>query len=630
MLLFAIGLLLIAGIAWVIYSITQPVELPPIDIAEHYPEVEFKPQYEIDQPIVSKAVKVADTVPIEAVSTLGYCAAEDVEIVGFDWDTRQALYKTNSLNWQSINTKNLYNLAQFQYYKKTNNQLIYPQIPPKVNSDRAAIQATLNDREGLDDLLSLRQSGVSTDDVIQQYAGDVAFLLRIMRFNIYDFSIADFRKLAATHPPFSYSFVYDVLSNASANEVGFIKVLINNMDANSVTASSEGYSIGALAVSLLARGQEELFLLISDFNIPIEAKYKKALYFAYANGLLYQQDESSEASQSLELIRTIAGAPSANDILMMSQGTDKDPQEELMLNGISLDNYLKFSVNDDILGMEPKALQEKLNEITNQWPNYVMRINPNSDCQSETSFHWDDAKLIAWLNERITEPTNMQDIDTELVKISRLYVERARFLYITQKLEVPYPQFNFTRDREFEQRLFSAFGSEVASDAGFNLAELFSESLTKDQEQMVKMLLVSMISNPDMMDASINLGLNYDDTDMLNAIRFQNVGAIKWLAAMDIGFGGTDEFGNGALYWSTIFETTDVLNKLDASNLPKVYNPNNLNPHELHYSACQHYGDTPAIIREFEVGKDLKQQLRTDICEQISGYTTFTTNLGSE
>ena len=606
------------------------MELQPIDIAELSPEVEFKPQYEIPQPIVSKAVKVADTVPIEAVSTLGYCAAEDVEIVGFDWDTRQALYKTNSLNWQSVNAKNLYNLAQFQYYKKTNNQLIYPQIPPKVNPDRAKIQATLNDREGLDDLLSLRESGTSTDEIIQQYAGDVAFLLRIMRFNIYDFSVADFRKLAATHPPFSYPFVYDVLRNASANEVGFMRVLINNMDANSVTAGSDDYSIGALALSLLSRGQEELFLLIGDFTVPIEGKYKNALYFAYATGLLYQHDEKADKSEALQLIRNIAGAPSANDILMMTQGTEKDPIEELMLNGISLDSYLKYSVNDDILDMEPTAVQKRLNEITNQWPNYIMRINPNSNCQSETNFHWDDAKLISWLNERIKEPTNMQDIDAELVKISRLYVERARFLYVTQKLEVPYPQFNFSRDREFEERLFSAFGGDVGSNVGFNLAELFSESLTKDQEQMVKMLLVSMISNPDMMDASINLGLNYDDTDMLNAIRFQNVGAIKWLASMDIGFGGTDEFGNGALYWSTIFETTDVLNKLDASNLPKVYNPKNLNPHELHYLACQHYGDTPAIIRGFEVGKDLKQQFRTEICEQISGYTTLTTNLGSE
>ncbi|MBF7074147.1 hypothetical protein ISG33_12120 [Glaciecola sp. MH2013] len=616
----ALALCVVAALVWVLYSLFQPVKFEPgSTLAESEPYNAPEPEYQLAQNNTrAEPLKKPDTVPEEIDSNLSYCAAPDVEIVGFEWDTNMAQVKTDSLNWQEITNENLFNSAQMREYERA----LFTRLSELRNDSNSRIESYEFGEYHNQEFEYLKDDKIA---VIERFAGDTTFLVQTLKYNRFELSSSEFAELLKTHPPLSLAFVYDMLMSPNIMDVDFIKLFIDARDKDSpLSLLGESRTGGKLALKLLSLNQIKSFVLAQELGLAIDKEASTYLYAALASGygIGIETFESSDVNEALNIIANIAGRPSPADAIMLSRYHKEEPKDTLIRYGLDIDDFLVYKVNEDILDIEPEDLSARLSDIKNQWPNYILRLNPQSDCANESEFHWNDSTLIEWINERLKSPSDSMAIDDELAKFSRLYVERFRFFYTTRKLKVSDPQFNFNDEDPFIQKLFNVMASREEP-SGINISELFSEPMTNEQEKMVKLLLISMVKQPKILEETINLGFSYNEKDMLDALRFQNMEAVKWLASMNIGYGGTDSFGNGVLYWAVIFDAFSALQKVDMNNIPKIYNTKNLNPHELHYAGCDSYALAPDIIREFEVAKDLKQQMRSDICERISGYTDF-------
>ena len=621
--LFAL-LLVMAG---VIYTLYTPYESPTIQASRELPSEissEIEPVKDIALAPAKKQI-IHKTVAPEQTTRLSYCAAPDIEVVGFDWDQTAAANKTRSVNWTSLESANLATTPQYMHYQAENMKTQYGVSFSQERGNSEIAELLYNSPPASE----FSHGDVDTELIIEKYRDDLSLLLVSMHFNPYNLSKQQFQSLLDGHPSFDRAFAYDLLYELRSIRPEFLDLFMKKVDMQSPLPSAPEKDGNNLLSRMLLNGNFESIQYAQALGMEINPRQNQSLYYALRVGTGFRLEQTPEGKQAFrdlmgQLIE-IVGLPTANDVIAISLVLDRDPLEMFIQYGIDVNEYLLSSVNDNLSGMNQEEIDKRLSEAQTQWPYYILRLNPNSDCQNETEFHWTTEELRTWYEQRIESKEDLASADKELVKISRLYVQRAHLLYYSSLLKVKYEEFGDEKDRDFFMRAAEAFGGEDSD----SISRLFSEALTDEQKSLVKLMVVIFSKDPNAFVKSSNMGLVFDELDMLNAVRFGNKSAVAWLTNEGIGFDGVDELDNGIVYWLSMLKSFEALDNIKRTNIPVYFNPNGLNPHELHYIQCGNYAALPTFIRELEVGKDIKQQINSDTCERISGHQRFLEQQGT-
>ena len=627
--LFTVVLLaLLLVIIAVTYTLYAPYEGLPIQQkieGETPPTSEFAVVESLDSAPVQKEI-TKKTIAPEQTTSLSYCAAPDIEVVGFDWDQNSAANKTRSVNWRTLASADLSATPQYMFYRAENMKQQYGVSFAQEQDFSEAGDLLYNSKPAME----FSNGESDTDLIIEKYKDDLGLILTSLHFNPYGLSKAQFSSLLDRHPSFDRTFAYDVLYELRSSQPELLALFMAKVDMQSPLPSTPDKSGNDLLFRILLNGNFESLQHAMALGINVSPKQTQSLYYALRVGSGFALESTPEGRQEfrdlLSQLTDIVGLPSANDVIAISQALERDPKEMFIQYGIDINEYLLNSVNENLSDLSDEEIEKRLSDAQNQWPHYILRLNPNSNCQNETEFHWTIEELISWYEQRIESKDDLKAADEELVNISRLYVHRAHLLYYSSRLKVKYDEFGDEKNREFFMRAAEAFGGGDNN----SISKLFSEALTEEQKGLVKMMVVIFSKEPDAFMRSSNMGLVFDELDMLNAVRFGNTHAMAWFTNEGIGFGGVDELENGIVYWLSMMKSFEALDEIKQSSIPVYFNPRGLNPHELHYIQCGNYANLPAFIRELDVGKDIKQQINSELCEKISGYQKFLRQQGSE
>ncbi|MDT0583476.1 hypothetical protein [Brumicola blandensis] len=618
-------LLVIAGVTYTLYAPYEDLPVQQNREMSTTPTSAIEAIEDLEKAPTKKQI-TQKTIAPEQTTSLSYCAAPDLEVVGFDWDQMSAAIKTRSVNWRSLSTVDLVTNPQYRHYEAENMKSQYGTsfIQEKGNSE---VQELLYNSEPA---MAFSTGERDADLIIEQYKDDLSLVLTSLHFNPYGLSQAQFSALLDRHPAFDRTFAYDVLYELRNSQAELLDLFMKRVDMQSPLPASADKSGTHLLFRILLNGNFDSLQHALSLGLSVTPKQSQSLYYALKVGTSFRLEPTDEGRQEFRaLVRQISdivGLPSANDVIAISQVLERDPKEMFIQYGIDINEYLLSSVNENLSGFSEEEIDKRLSEAQTQWPHYILRLNPNSSCQNETEFHWTGEELIRWYEQRIESKDDLKAADEELVKISRLYVQRAHLLYYSSRLKVKYEEFGEEKDKEFFMKAAEAFGGEDSD----SISKLFSEALTEEQKGLVKMMVVIFSKDPNAFMKSSNMGLVFDELDMLNAVRFGNKSAVAWFINEGIGFGGVDELENGIVYWLSMMKSFEALDDIKQTNIPVYFNPQGLNPHELHYIQCGNYAASPALIRELEVGRDIKQQINSELCEKISGYQRFLRQQDSE
>lgn len=551
----------------------------------------------------------------EKATPLGYCADKDIEVIGYEWNEALARAKTRSANKKRINSKSLRESPAYQKYVAANLKNQYSRLGAKLGSS-AGLGELINHDMTLE-IIGHSKNDSSIAQLIEKYAGNKEFLANILTIYNSKVSLEEYEEILSSHNDIDGDFIFRVLSSNPSIPINLIEATIAYSNLEEGLSKENASSGNKLLFLALAHGNFNYIPYILDLDLRITPSQDASLYFALASGMMRNLSEQEEIAQILEQLPSFVGPPTFNDVLAITEDAQEKTADYFTQYNINIEEHITYQANVNILDIPDEELENKLTTAQAQWPHYILRINPNSDCASETHFHWSDKTLNDWYDKRLVSDDDFAKLDEELMQTSRLYVERAHYFYYSGMLTLKPKEYRLQDDQEFLDKAFKAI-FEAKQDQ--KLGDLFSEPISEQRQEVLRSLLVSLLYDMRTFDTSANFGFVYNEYDMLTAIKNENDVAIKWLLKNGIGINGTDQLNNGVLYWLMLTQNENYLQKIPKESIQNYYNSSGLNPHELHYIKCEEYGDVDAMFLQSEIGRDLKSQIKTEACEQVSGY----------
>ena len=552
-------------------------------------------------------------------SALGYCADKDIEVIGFEWEHSVARAKTKSANRRSIESRNLKQSPSYHQYVMKNQQSQYGDLQELYGeSDRLVLpmgQEMIHEISGAN-----RNTGELTV-LNNKYAGNKDYLVSVLAIFSRQINRDSFQQILDSHDDINNDFLFQIFSSNFQISTSFLDMLIEKAKDSAPLSQKYLDRGNQLLFIALSNGNFEYVDYILDMGINFHPDPNASLYFALKSGAQRRSLSNIAFIQMLQQVEIIAGPPSFNDVIAISQFTKENVMDKFIEYGLNIDDYVKYKPNEDIDNLSDEEVEAKLKIARVKWPLYILRINPNSDCINATEFHWTNEEILSWYNTRIKSDDDFTEVDRELAEISRLYVSRAHVMYYSGSLDLKPQEYRMEEHRAFFDNVVGAiFEPDPNLDTSEQLALFSAEVNTTEKQEILRFYIISLVSSARTLDASTNLGFIYNDKDMLAAIRAQNKDAINWLIGNGVGLGGTDQLNNGVLKWLLLTKNETLFSPSQLENIPTIYNPSALNPHELHYLQCDNYGRVDAAFRRSEIGKDIKQQTNSEVCESFSGY----------
>lgn len=579
---------------------------------------------------IEQKPKQHTTIPtpeIKSTTSLGFCAEQDLEVVGFEWDPGLAAAKTRSANSTEVNAELLTNTPAFHHYMNQNQKSRYAEYLIFLG------ESTTFDAEiEYEIIIEIEDTKLAPEGIrqlAQKYANDRRFLINILAMSGPTLDADLFLEVVASYGDIDYEFMFKLLTSDFAVNEDYITWLLARIPESASISNKQINRGNQLLFKALLNGNTNYLPYILDMNINVIPSQDASLFFALSNGAMRKSESASELAALKKQIEILVGPPSFNDLISMSLGFEDNLLDKLIEYGFNVEEHLTYLPNLDILDMTTETLEEKLSYVAENWPLYIIRINPNSDCANASEFHWTKQQLFTWYNERVKTDDDFAEADEALSAISRLYVARAHVHYYSGQLSLTPKEFRIDEYRDFFEavigQIFEPLNQDNAS-ASERLTALSNEVNTPEKQQILRFYLISLTSNVSTLDASTNLGFVYDENDMVAAIRSQNQKTIAWLMKNGVGLNGSDDLNNGVLVWLVLNKSNDFLTEVQLESIPTLYNSNALSPHELHYLQCENYGYVSANFRRTDLGKDIKQQINTPLCETFSGYNSTVAN----
>ena len=558
-----------------------------------------------------------EVTPEVSSSTLGYCADKDLEVIGYEWDRHLATAKTRSANSKNISADNVAYSPSYYLYLGRNQESQY------ANYDDLFGQSIGLEGE-LDHSLLLEISRTREKDISAlnaKYAGNKRYLATVLGSFDSKFGLQAFNQILDSHDHIDNDFLFRVFSSGFQTSLDYIAAIIAKTAGAPALSSDKIDQGNQLLFTALSNGNFDYIPYILDMDINFVSTQNASLYFALTQGANRTSDSNFSFLELQKRIEAIVGPPSFNDLISISLHTKENVLDKLVEYGLNIEDHLDYAPNPDIRDMSDDAINEKLNRAREKWPFYILRINPNSDCMSASEFHWTSDELTHWYTTRVKSDDDFALADKELAAISRLYVERAHMLYYAGALALKPKEFRVDEDRVFfEDVLGTIFQADNNTQAGEELGRLSAEINSQARQDVLRFYIISLVRSLQILDLSTNLGFMYNENDMITAVRAKNKDAVEWLLKNGIDLGGADALHNGILKWLIVNKTPTYLSPVQLDNLPDIHNPLSLSAHELHYLQCQSYGAIHIAFRRSEIGKDVKQQVNTVLCEKLSGY----------
>lgn len=614
--------IVVASLFIVMIVVALLLYLPSNTYIEQYVEPQNDSEYTLpslelteEKATINKPTKIESATPLN--STLGYCADKDIEIIGYDWEQNIARAKTYSANRKSIDSSNLKHSPSYHQYSMNNRQSQYGDLQTLYDESDSLMMPM-----GQDIISEI--SNTKNDDFESlnlKYAGNKDYLTAILAVFSRQISIESFKQILDTHDDIDNDFIFKLFSSSFQISTSFLEVLLEKASGSSPLSKSYVDRGNDLLFLALSNGNFEYLPYILNMDINFYPNQDASLYYALKNGAQRTSMNKLAFIQMQQQLEIIVGPPSFNDLIAISLFTKDNVMDKFIDYGLNIEDYIRYTPNLDILDLSDKEIAEKLNAARRKWPLYILRVNPNSDCMNATEFHWTQEELLSWYNTRIKSDEDFAEVDKELAEISRLYVARANVMYYSGTLDLKPQEFRVDEHRAFFDNVVGAiFEPAPNMDTSEQLALLSAEINTLEKQEILRFYIISLVRSIRTLDASTNLGFVYNDSDMLAAVRAKNKNAINWLLKNGVGLSGADHLNNGVLKWLLLTKSENFFNPSQLENMPTIYNPSSLNPHELHYLQCENYGSVDAVFRRSEIGKDVKQQVRTDLCEKLSGY----------
>jgi hypothetical protein len=590
-------------------------------VEDSVPETVLEPSITSNVPNSSVAQNTVDTPIIKkevAITELGYCAEKDIEVIGYEWEHHLARAKTLSANRKTIDANNLSQSPSFQQYSTKNMQSQYAELNAFYGEGDALPLSPL-DHNLINEISSTHEEEFG--QLIEKYAGNKAFLASILGVFSRQISDENFAQILDSHDDINNDFVFKLFSSSFQVSSGFIEAILKKAE-NTAPISKNNINRGNhLLFVALSNGNFAYIPYILDLDINFIPTQDASLYHALKNGAQRTSMTKAAFLDYQKQIEAISGRPSFNDIIAVSLFTKENVLDKFIQYGLNVEDYVNYPANTDIRDISDDEIREKLAIARRKWPRYILRINPNSNCLNATEFHWTAEELISWYNARVKTDDDFEQADEELAQISRLYVDRAHFLYYSGALNLKPQEFRIEKDRVFFEEVVSAiFEPDINIGIGDKLAILSSEVNSDERRNILRFYIISLVRNTRTLDASTNLGFVYNESDMVTAVRAGNQDALNWLLRNGIGLNGADPLNNGILKWLILNKSENVISNSPLENIPSIYNSFSLSPHELHYLQCENYGSVDLAFRRSEIGKDIKQQVNSTVCENLSGY----------
>jgi hypothetical protein len=546
-------------------------------------------------------------------SNYRFCLNQHTEVIGFSANVQavEMLNLSKTLTPANEELQVLLNSKEYLNYLHLNakgfpmpNDLLFIEtFSRSKNSD--ILRVAMSSKENMDILLNYYRKSLKFGYFLlanHQRFNTGTFKQHLETLEKHHLKVLFLRAILLNAPPEHIRVIYETASDPS-----MLSFVVNGVEKSAIQFALESWSLSLLPVLL----ELDAPLFLHDEN--------NSFYFSLAVGAKSASNEN-EIWEALKWLSSLIGEPSLEDSLHIIKNVKGSNTIEKLndlgfgITGIFPHN-LAYEANDNATAKE--LIGEQLQNAKGNWRHYIVDVSSNSVCKNakKEDFHWTDSELIAWYKNKLGEDKAHLDIDIELAKVSRLYVERARAFILRGEIGLPNKQI-------IEPAFISDITSLVNDNQWLTIESLMQET---DSDSVLASVTTSMIAQSysiQMLEKVISVGALVDYTSLVTALHMSDFNVIYWLLEQGVSFKSKDLFGREAIYWVLQLEQDAVAHEFQSElNKVSVYSDDSgLNPYELIALRCKPKSvlDELAIVKKFSIGNKLLSSINMNKCKLLA------------